>query len=205
MGDMEAEREALAQQAARFVGVEGEPDPSAVSPEQFEAAMKYGTRMGGEDFYEAALDYARTTDAQRERRAILAILAQNVDEERLEALYEEVAGEDWQGQEAWSVMQQSLENEANRDKAWELYQANFSDFVARTPEIRKPQTAGAVSSFCEAGDIAEARDFFTSNSEAIPGYERSLAQAEESANLCAAFRSEKVGELSAALNSENED
>lgn len=205
MGDMEDERAALAEKAAAFVGVEGAPDPSAVSPEEFAAAMKYGTQMGGEDFYEAALDYARTTDAQRERRIVLAVLAQNVDEAQLEALYEEMSGEDWQGQEAWSVMQQSLNNEANRDKAWALYQASFSDVIARTPEIRKAQTAGAVASFCEADKIAESRDFFTANSDEIPGYERSLAQAEEAANLCAAFRSEKVGELTAALSGDNED
>ena len=107
----------------------------------------------------------------------------------------EMQGSDWQGQETWSVMQNALGNEANQDTAWGLYQASFDNFIARTPEIRKPQTAGAVASFCEADKIAEARDFFTEKGELIPGYERSLAQAEESGNLCAAFREAKVGEL----------
>ena len=164
-----------------------------------------GAINGGEAFYEAALEYARNTNDQRERRIVLAVLAQNVSESELEALYEEVGGDDWQGQEAWSVMQQSLGNDANREKAWALYRANFNDFITRTPEIRKAQSAGAVASFCEAEAIAEAKSFFVTNADLIPGYERSLAQAEEAANLCSAFRSEKVGELSAALSGESEE
>lgn len=205
MGDMEDERSELAGRAASYIGVDGEADPSAVSPEEFAAAMKYGAIDGGEAFYEAALEYARNTNDQRERRIVLAVLAQNVSEAELEALYEEVGGDDWQGQEAWSVMQQSLGNDANREKAWALYQANFNDFITRTPEIRKAQSAGAVASFCEAEAIAEAKNFFVTNADLIPGYERSLAQAEEAANLCSAFRSEKVGELSVALSGESEE
>ena len=199
MGTMQDERQALADRAASFVGVEGEPDPSAVSPEEFSTAMKYGTKLGGEPFYQAALDYARTTSDQRERRVILSTLATYADEAELESLYEEVQGEDWQGQEAWSVMQSSLNNEDNRDKAWALYKQSFDQVLPRTPEIRKPQTAGAVAAFCTPEDIKAAKSFIESKSDLMPGYERSLAQAEEAANLCAAFRSQKTGDLKTAL------
>ena len=161
--------------------------------------MKYGTKLGGEPFYQAALDYARTTSDQRERRVILSTLATYAGEAELETLYEEVQGEDWQGQEAWSVMQSSLNNEDNRDKAWALYKQSFDQVLPRTPEIRKPQTAGAVAAFCTPEDIKAAKSFIESKSDLMPGYERSLAQAEEAANLCAAFRSEKTSDLKTAL------
>ena len=195
MGAMPDERRALADRAAAYIGVDGEPDPQALDANMLMTGMKYGTRQGGTDFYEAALEYARTTNNQFERRRILGVLAANASEEDLANLMKEMMGSDWQGQETWSVMQTALSNDANQEAAWEIYKASFDNFITRTPEIRKPQTAGAVASFCETEQIAEASDFFVSKGEVIPGYERSLAQAEESGNLCAAFREEKVGEL----------
>jgi alanyl aminopeptidase len=199
MGRMQGERQALADRAAQYVGVEGEPDPAAISPEEFGPAIKYGAQLGGKPFYDAAVEYARNTDAQRERRVILSTLAAYVGEAELEALYEEAGSGDWQGQEAWSVMQSSLRNEASRDKAWALYTASFDTLIANTPEIRKPQTAGAVAYFCEKEDIRKASKFMTDNADAMPGYERSLAQGEESANLCAAFREQKIADLKTAF------
>lgn len=199
IGTMDAEREALAEKAAKRVGVNGEPDPSAVDPALFGTAIKYGAKLGGREFYDAALEYARTTDNQRERRTVLWELAANTDEAEMAVLIKEVQGSDWQGQEAWSVLQSSLNNEANRETAWGLYKASFDNVIPRTPEIRKPQTASAVGSFCTTEEIAEAKAFFESKKALIPGYERSLAQAEERGNLCAAFREEKTEDLTSAL------
>ncbi|WP_084395787.1 M1 family metallopeptidase [Henriciella aquimarina] len=195
IGEMPDERQALADRAAAFVGVEGEPAPSAVDADTIRPAIKYGAKLGGRDFYEAALDYARNNDNQYERRVILQTLVANAGEGEMADLMKEMQGSDWQGQETWSVMQSALDNEANQDTAWEIYKTSFDNVIARTPEIRKPQTAGAVGAFCTAEKVAEAKDFFVSKGDLIPGYERSLAQAEERGNLCAAFREEKTGEL----------
>lgn len=199
IGMMEDERETLAEQAADFVGVNGEPDADAVSADMLVPAIKWGTRLGGRDFYEAALEYARNNDNQYERRVILQTMVANADEPEMADLIKEMQGSDWQGQETWSVLQSSLGNKANQEAAWALYQASFDNVISRTPEIRKPQTAGAVRSFCTEDQVAEASAFFEEKKDAIPGYERSLAQARESGNLCAAFRSGKVEELKAAI------
>lgn len=199
MGDMESEQQALATRAAAFVGVNGEPDRDAVDAATFATAMKYGAKYGGEPFYRAALDYARTADNQLERRTILSALAANADEPEMANLIKEVQGSDWQGQEAWSVLMNSLGNQENQDVAWGLFQASFDNVIPRAPEIRKPQTASAVANFCTAEGIEEASSFFKSKASQIPGYERSLAQAEETGNLCAAFRQEKAEELKQAL------
>ena len=200
MGEMDAEREALAEKAATFVGVDDAPDPEAVDADTFATALKFGTIEGGRDFYEAALNYARNTGNQYERRVILKILAQHTSEAEMADLIKEVQGSDWQGQESWSVIQSALGNTANQETAWGLYKASFENVIARTPEIRKAQTAGAVASFCTRKEVAEAKDFFVAHGDLIPGYERSLAQAEEAGNLCAAFREEKTGELLDALS-----
>ncbi|MEM5516157.1 M1 family metallopeptidase [Henriciella sp. AS95] len=199
MGNMEAEREALADRAAAFVGVDGEPDPDAVDADTLTPAITWGTKLGGRDFYEAALEYARNDENQYERRIILQTIARNADESELADLMKEMQGSDWQGQETWSVMQVSLANQANWDTAWGVYQASFDNFIARTPEIRKPQTASVVQNFCDADKLAEGTAFFREKASAIPGYERSLAQGSEGAELCSAFRAEKLNELRAAI------
>ncbi|MEQ8557563.1 MAG: M1 family metallopeptidase [Henriciella sp.] len=205
MGAMPEKREKLADKAAAYVGVDGDPDPDALDADTVFTGIKYGTKLGGRDFYEAALEYARNSSNQYERRRMLQVMVANADESELADLMKEMQGSDWQGQETWSVMQSALGNEAHQETAWGLYKASFDNFISRTPEIRKAQTAGAVASFCEAEKVAEARDFFVSKGDIIPGYERSLAQAEESGNLCAAFREEKVGELVETLGERQSD
>ena len=55
------------------------------------------------------------------------------------------------------------------------------------------------ANFCEADAIDDAIAFIESKAGLIPGYERRLAQASESARLCAAFRAEKADELAQAV------
>ena len=93
----------------------------------------------------------------------------------------------------------ALGNTAARAAVWDKFKADFDTVIATTPEIRKPQTAGLVANFCTTADIDDAIAFVESKADLIPGFERRLAQASESARLCAAFRAEKGNELAAAL------
>ena len=68
--------------------------------------------------------------------------------------------------------------------------------AADQPEVTIKHTITAVR------EIDEAIAFLNSQADLIPGYERRLAQATESARLCAAFRFEKGNELAAALTAQ---
>ncbi|MEO1321677.1 MAG: M1 family metallopeptidase [Pseudomonadota bacterium] len=199
IGRLPEERARLADAAAAYVGVINDPDPNAVSPDLIGTAMSIAAETGGSAFHEAALAFAQTTTNQRERRMILGVLARNASEADMIALMNLVQGEDFQGQEAWSVYLAALDNEDNAAAAWEKFKTDFDTVIERTPEVRKPQTASVVSKFCERGAIDEAIRFIQSKGSLIPGYERRLAQASEAASLCAAFRAEKADELAAAL------
>ena len=203
-GAMPEEERALAEKAAAYVGVDGEADPTALGADEVFTGLRYGVKRGGREFYEAALEHARNSDNQYERRRTLQLLAVYGDESEVADLMKEMQGSDWQGQETWSVMQGALSNKEHQETTWGIYQASFDNFIARTPQIRKAQTAGAVAAFCDAEKVAEAKDFFVSKGDLIPGYERSLAQAEEAGNLCAAFREEKTGELVETLGERSE-
>ena len=92
-----------------------------------------------------------------------------------------------------------MQNTSVAAAAWDKFKTDFDAVIANTPEIRKPQTARLVAYFCTADEIDDAITFLDSKADLIPGYERRLAQASETARLCAAFRSTKGNELAAAL------
>lgn len=198
-GRMDEDRAQLADAAAAYIGEINDPDPDALSPDMVQTAIAIAAKPGGTEFYEAALEYALASTNQRERRSTLYTLARHAAEPEMLALMDLVQGEDFQGQEAWGVYLNALQNEEAQPAAWEKFKTDFETIIARTPEVRKAQTAGVVAYFCKPAEIDEAIEFIESQAELIPGYERRLAQASESARLCAAFRAEKGTELAGAL------
>lgn len=199
IGRLPEERERLADAAAAYVGVINDPDPEALSPDLVQTAIAIAADSGDRAFFQAALTFAQASTNQRERRLTLYTLAQHGSEEDVLALMDLVGSDAFQGQETWSVYLSALRNTSARAAVWEKFVADFDAVIARTPEIRKPQTAGLVANFCTGEEIDEAIAFIERNADLIPGYERRLAQASETARLCAAFRAEKGNELAAAL------
>jgi aminopeptidase N len=201
MGGLAADRDTLAAAAAAYVGLDGEPDSTALAPNDVTRAIGIAAEQGDKDFYAAALEFAKTNENQRERRSILATLASKASEADMLELMTLVQGDDFQGQEAWTVALSALGNKKAQSAAWEKFKTDFDAIIARTPEVRKPQTGTAVSNFCDTETIDEVVAFLESKADLISGYERRLAQSAESARLCAAFRAEKGEELAAALKS----
>lgn len=70
--------------------------------------------------------------------------------------------------------------------------AEFDAIVARMPEIRKPQLAGMTGYVCSVQKSSDIAAFFETKSALIPGYERSLAQGVERAQLCSALKTQKA-------------
>nr|WP_070958485.1 M1 family metallopeptidase [Hyphomonas sp. Mor2] len=199
VGRLEDERAGLAAAAAAYVGVINAPDPTALSPDLVQTAISIATENNDPAFFQAALDFAATSSNQRERRQIYYTLARSGGESDVLALMDLVRTDAFEGQLAWGVYLAALQNKDMTGIAWEKFKTDFESVLARTPEIRKPQTAQLVSYFCTAAEIDEATSFLHGQAGLIPGYERRLAQASESARLCAAFRAEKADELAQAL------
>lgn len=199
IGRMPEERARLAAAAAAYVGVINAPDPAALTPDLIQTAMAIAAKGGDGAFFQSALRFAQSTPDQRQRRQTLNTLAEHGAEADVVALMDLVRTDAFQGQEAWSVYLAALKNESAGDATWEKFKTDFDLVIGQTPEIRKPQTARLVASFCSTAKIDDAIAFLELKSDLIPGYERQLAQAAETAGLCAAFRAEKSNELAAAL------
>ncbi|MEO0982741.1 MAG: M1 family metallopeptidase [Pseudomonadota bacterium] len=189
--------------AQAFVGVDGEPDPSAVQPGELGGAMRVGAADGGDTFFDAAFAYALASEDQTERGAIFAALASEGGSEKVVDMLSRAFDSEMIGQEILSAYFNALQNDGAREAAWELTKTNFEYVVDASPEVRRPQIARMAGVFCDVGDIDEAIAFIESQSELIPGYERNLAQSSESARLCAGLKAQKGAELAAALQQDN--
>ncbi|MCR9194788.1 MAG: ERAP1-like C-terminal domain-containing protein [Hyphomonas sp.] len=199
MNRLEEERTSLEAGAAAYIGVINAPDPSALTPDLVQTAIKLAAENDDGAFFQAALNYAENASNQRERRQIFYTLAQKGDETNTLALMDLVLTDAYEGQLTWGVYLAALQNENARAAAWEKFKTDFEQVIEKTPEIRKPQTARLVSYFCTEDEINDAIAFLETQASLMPGYERRLAQATESARLCAAFRAEKGTELAEAL------
>jgi aminopeptidase N len=202
MDRLDEERARLAAGAAAYVGVINSPDPSTLTPDLVQTAIRIAAENDDGAFFQAALDYAESATNQRERRQIFYTLARKGNEADALALMDLVLTDAYEGQLTWGVYLATLQNEAARAATWEKFKTDFEQVIAKTPEIRKPQTARLVSYFCTSDEIDDAIAFVETQASLIPGYERRLAQASETARLCAAFRAEKGTELAAALEAQ---
>jgi alanyl aminopeptidase len=198
MPDMRAD---LAARANLYLGVNGDPQPDAISADELSTALAVGAELGDQAYYDAALAYALATTDQREKRMVINSLAANGNARMVADIMKRVQGNGFSGNDAYGVMFNAMTNNAERDTAWSIFKASFDNITAKLPELRKPQMPKVTGAFCSLEDAADAEAFFNSKADIIPGYERSLAQGLEQAKLCAALRAAKSEELATALGS----
>ncbi len=198
-GDMQDARQDLARRAALYVGLSADPQPDAISPSELGLAIATGARSGGRAFYDAALSYAMASDNQREKRTIYGALAQYGDEAEVADIIKRAQGNGFSGNDMFGILFAAMRNDEQRQSVWYLFQASFDNIVPQLPEIRKAQMPAVTGSFCSGEAAKQAADFFHSRADLIPGYERSLALGVERAQLCAALKTAKAGELAKAL------
>lgn len=198
-GEQDAARADLAARASAYIGVGGTPDPAALSADELVTALALGAGMGDQDYYDAAVAYALATTNQREKRTVANSLAANGDARMVADIMKRVQGNGFSGNDVYGVMVSAMTNRDELETAWPIFKASFDNVVANLPEIRKPQMARVAGAFCSPEGAAEAEAFFKSKAASITGYERSLAQGLERAELCSALKAEKADELVAAL------
>ena len=77
---------------------------------------------------------------------------------------------------------------------------NDDKIIAMFPEMFRPSNVPALGgTFCSRGRADEWQQFVRSHAEQLPGYERDLAQAVESIQLCAALKEASASSLVAAF------
>jgi alanyl aminopeptidase len=193
----------LIKQGSVYLGLDGDTDErrARVASNLLSSAFRETMRARHEAAFEPLLDLA-SNGSPLEKGAALGALTVTPDANQAERLLQIAIAEDspLTGRQSGTIMSGLIGNEAHSEMAWEFYKANFDDYMVRkVPDVRRGTAPSIIGWFCSLDARDEAREFFTSKASIIPGYERSLAQAIERVELCAALKETQGPSLVAAL------
>ena len=157
-------------------------------------------KANGEAAYGPLLEMAEN-GSSFEKGAALGALSATTDKAIADKLRNLALAEDspLTGRQANSLVGGLISSDEHGDDTWAWLKENFAVFVERkVPDVRLGGMPGFARG-CSVESRDEAKAFFESQADIIPGYERSLAQTVERIELCAALKDAKAKELTAAL------
>ena len=193
-------RAPLAAEAAKVVGLEGEPDPGAADPAELETVLSVGVQDLGEPLFDKLLVRVHDSEDALFRDAAIGALARVEDPALVRKLQAAVLAGEFRGTEIMPVLARQMSRPATTEMAYSWLRQNADALIALVPEgYRSNFVPYLGASFCSAERADEWRAFVAAHAAALPGYERDLDQATESIRLCAALKAARGEELLAAF------
>lgn len=180
--------------ALRILGINShgkvvsKPDFNAVAPEFVSVALDTGVRNMGAPVFDAA--YANFKDASSPlvRNTMFGAMLSATDPalvQRLrDMLFEPGA---LRQNEMASVLYSQFFKPETRNDTWQWFQANYGRVIKVLPNEMIYRMPALARAFCSDTKAAEVKDFFKDKMD-HPGSHRALAEAMESAHLCATQR-----------------
>jgi alanyl aminopeptidase len=193
-------RAPLAAQAAARIGLHGEPDLTAAPESELETIFSVGVQDIGEPFFDLLLEEAIASEDPSFRGSATGALARAEDPQLVAKLQDAVLAGQFKGTEGLGIMFRQMARAATTELTYTWLLENYDAIVAMIPEsFRSNVVPGLGGSFCSLERADEWQAFVESHADALPGYERDLAQATESVRLCAALRDASEDALVAAF------
>ena len=190
----------LARQAALRLGLDGDPDPAAAPVSELETIFSIGVQDIGQPFFDLLLQEATSSQDPAFRDAAIGALARVEDPVLVERLQAAVLAGDFKGTEKLGIIFRQMVRNKTTELTYAWIRENDAAVIESIPETFRSSIVPAFgSAFCSADRADEWQDFIVSHADSLPGYERPLAQATESARLCAALRKASVDELLTAF------
>jgi aminopeptidase N len=193
-------REQLAEQAAAVIGLNGDPDPSAAPVSEFETIFSVGVQNLGEAFFDLLVEKVVASEDPTFRSAATGALARAEDPALVGKLQATLLARSFKGSEFRRMMSRQMIRHATTDLTEAWIRENTDAVISLLPDALTGSVLPSLgSAFCSVEKADAWQAFITSHADALPGYERDLAQATESARLCAALRSASAADLVAAF------
>jgi len=195
-------RQPLALKAAARIGLNGNPDPSAVPVNELETVLSIGVQDLGEAFFDLLLETAKNSEDPSFRQSATGALARIEEPALVRKLQSALIAGDFKGTEAVSIMFRQMVRVATTELTYAWILQNDEAVIKMIPETFRTSTVPALGgAFCSTQRADDWQAFITSHADKLPGYERSLAQTIESIQLCAAIKEAKAEELVLAFES----
>jgi alanyl aminopeptidase len=193
-------RKPLAEQAARVLGLHGEPDPSAAPASEWETIFSVGVQDLGEPFFDLLLNKAAESEDPFFRQAASGALARVEDPRLVRKLQAAMLADQFKGTELIGVVFRQMGRPATTELTYSWLKENDDQIISMFPEVFRSSVVPALGgAFCSVARADEWQQFVRSHAAKLPGYERALAQAVESIQLCAALKQASASSLVAAL------
>jgi aminopeptidase N len=196
----QAMRDPLAQQAAARIGLDGDPDPSAVDQSELETVFSVGVQDIGEPFFDLLLKQAIVSEDPAFRGSAIGALSRVEDPALVSKLQTVLLAGEFKGTEFGRIINRQMFRAATTELTYAWIKDNDEAIFELIPQsFRTRAVTGVGSAFCTAERAEEWQAFVRSKADKLPGFERGLAQATERIRLCAALRESKAAELLAAF------
>ena len=193
-------RKPLADQAAAVIGLHRDPDPSAAPMSEWETIFSVGVQDIGEPFFDLLLKQAVESDDAAFRLAAAGALARVEDPSLVRKLQAAVLADGFKGTEMVGVVFRQMGRPATRQATYAWLRQNDEAIIGMFPETFRSAIVPALGgAFCSNERAGEWQAFVSSHAGLIPGYERRLAQAVESIQLCAALKESSSSNLVSAF------
>ena len=193
-------RKPLAEQAAKVLGLHGDPDLSAAPASEWETIFSVGVQDLGEPFFELLLKRAIESEDPLFRQSASGALARVEDPVLVRKLQAAVLADNFKGTEMIGVVFRQMRRPATTELTYSWLKQNDDVIIAMFPETFRSSVVPALGgAFCSRERADEWQQFVKSNGEKLPGYERVLAQAVERIQLCAALKQASASSLVAAF------
>ncbi len=193
-------RRSLAKQAAKAIGLNGKPDPSAAPASERETIFSVGVQDLGEPFFDRLLKQTIESADPDFRNSAIGALARVEDPALVRKLEAAVLAEEFKGSEMLGVVFRQMSRPATTEQTYAWLKENDKAIMGMIPETFRsnvfPTFGGA---FCSNDRADEWQNFVESHAAQLPGYERDLAQTTESIHLCAGLKQASAADLFAAF------
>jgi alanyl aminopeptidase len=197
----QAMRKPLVKQAARAIGLDGKPDPSAAPASEIETIFSVGVQDLGEPFFDLLLKQMIDSENPEFRNSALGALARVEDPALARKLEAAVLAGSFKGTEMLDVVNRQMNRPATTEQTYAWLKENDKTIIGMIPESFRSNifpTFGAA--FCNDVRADEWERYVRSHAAELPGYERDLAQTIESIHLCAGLKQASAADLHAALS-----
>ncbi|HXE91195.1 MAG TPA: M1 family metallopeptidase [Terriglobales bacterium] len=172
-------------------------DPKSVDATLAETVLSLAALDGDAALYDKYLVKMESDLAPEERERYLDALTYFTDPALVRRSLEYAVSEKMRNQDSPGFIEEILEHRETQAVAWDFVKANWPRVEAALTIGNARDVVRAVSTFCEAPAIADARAFFAAHP--VPAAERTMRQALETASNCIDLRATQQQSLAAWL------
>jgi hypothetical protein len=189
-------RKTLQDKTVAFTGFQSEREIGALSSDLYESALTVAVQDLGGDFVEHLITVRGEIDDPKFASASANALGRVTDPSLLPRVRELAMSEAVGPRETFTLLLRATSTRQTGVDNWQWVNDNFEQIIEQIPGQWRRDTPIFARALCSQDGLDKLRKLFVEHGDLAPGHQRSLAQTEESLQLCMALSSqaEKLAE-----------